>query len=340
MIGRDKFFGADVSVAEMTWDLIDFAAWCFASQGNAASTISGKLAAVQYFHRMQVQVEVVTTSPVLQGALKGIARSHVENGTHHRTRLPVTWQMLLEGECLIPSWGDGGKVLWLCLSLSYFLLTRSDEMFANSSGVVHSVHCLTRRDVAFFAGDTQLEYLHWRQADRIEIHFRGHKGDQEQRGEVRVRTRDEVCGPLAGYRATGGAVALMLELMSCCATLPANAPLASYRRGREVKVWKYNEALRALREVVGKSGRDPKDFALHSLRIGGTSTMVAGGKISDRVAQREGRWRSDAYKTYTANNIEDSRQVSRILGDRKRGVSRQPGEGTVWGSYKKRRTPS
>ena len=39
-----------------------------------------------------------------------------------------------------------------------------------------------------------------------------------------------------------------------------------------------NEAPRALREVVKKSGRDPKDSALYSLRIGGTSTTVAGEK--------------------------------------------------------------
>ena len=101
--------------------------------------------------------------------------------------------------------------------------------------------------------------MQWRLADRVEIHFRGHKGDQEG-GEVRVHTRDEVRGPYAGYRANGGAVALVLELMSCYATLPADAPLSSYRDDRGVKIWKYNETLRALREIVEKSGRDPRDL--------------------------------------------------------------------------------
>ena len=55
------------------------------------------------------------------------------------------------------------------------------------------------------------------------------------------------------------------------------------------------------------------------------------GEISDRVAQREGSWKSDAYKAYTVNNIEDSRRVSRILGDKRRRVSRQLGERDVWG---------
>ena len=80
----------------------------------------------------------------------------------------------------------------LCLSMSYFLLTRSDEMFASTAGVVHRVHCLTRGDVAFFSGDKQLEYRQWRQADMMEILFRGHKGDQKEEGTVIVRTREEL----------------------------------------------------------------------------------------------------------------------------------------------------
>ena len=218
-----------------------------------------------------------------------------------------------------------------------FLLTPSDEMFAGSSGVAHPVHCLTRKDVALFSGETQLEFVHGRRADKMEVHFRGHKGDQDQNGEVRARTRDETSGKQSGYRANGGAVALMVELMSCHATLPDDAPLSSYRSGREVKVLRYGEALRAFREVVKKSGHEPKDFALHSLRIGGASTLAAGGKVSERVIQRAGRWKSDAYKPYTVNNVEDSRRVSRILGDKEKGVARQPGENTVWGSGKRRR---
>ena len=65
----------------------------------------------------------------------------------------------------------------LCLGLSCFLIARSDEIVASSSGVAYSVHCLTRKDVAFFSGNNQLEYVHWRQADKMEINFRGHKGD-------------------------------------------------------------------------------------------------------------------------------------------------------------------
>ena len=103
MMGLEKLFRSDASPRDMVWALIDFAAWCFESEGNLARTISGKLAAVQYYHRVEAQVEIVTSSPVIKWALKGIARFHVEAGTGQRVRLPVTWRMLLDGESLIPA---------------------------------------------------------------------------------------------------------------------------------------------------------------------------------------------------------------------------------------------
>ena len=62
--------------------------------------------------------------------------------------------------------------------------------------------------------------------------------------------------------------------MSCHSTLPDGAPLSSYRIGRDVKVLKYGQALQAFRELVKKSGRDPKDFALHSVNSRSSSQPV------------------------------------------------------------------
>ena len=39
------------------------------------------------------------------------------------------------------------------------------------------------------------------------------------------------------------------------------------------------------------------------------------------------------------NESEDSRRVSRELGDQDKGVGTRPGEGTVWGSQKGSRIP-
>ena len=156
--------------------LIEDASWSCEAEGNLAGTISGKLTAVQYFHRLEAGVELPTTAPVLKSALIGIARGHVAAGTPRQVRFSVSWGMLLEGEGLIPFWGVGGKEMWLCLCVSYFLIARSDEVFASDSGVVHPAHCLNRGNVAFFAGDVQLAYALCQQLTRLRYVFGGIKG--------------------------------------------------------------------------------------------------------------------------------------------------------------------
>ena len=115
-------------------------------------------------------------------------------------------------------------MLCLCLCSSHFLLKRSDEKFAADSGPVHSGHYLTRCDVAFHAGGTQMEYKRWGQPDRVEVRFKGHKGDQEQMGSVRVRTRIKVCRSKSSFRKANGVVTLLLELMSAFLAFPTTPP--------------------------------------------------------------------------------------------------------------------
>ena len=60
-------------------------------------------------------------------------------------------------------------------------------------------------------------------------------------------------------------------------------------------MWGYDKAFCVERDSW-KSGRKPEEYALHSLRMGGASMVAAGGDLSERIIQREGRWTSYAYK--------------------------------------------
>ena len=80
---------------------------------------------------------------------------------------------------------------------------------------------------------------------------------------------------------------------------------------------------------MATSRRNPDEFALHLSRIGGATALVAGRDISERVIQREGKWRSDAYKAYTQNITELAGRVSSKPGVASGGKERQPGGGTV-----------
>ena len=75
-------------------------------------------------------------------------------------------------------------------------------------------------------------------------------------------------------------------------TLPESALMSWYRYGNDIRVWRYPEALAALRQVAARAGDDPSEVGLHSLRIGAATTLEAGGDVSQRVIQREGRWKS------------------------------------------------
>ena len=123
----------------------------------------------------------------------------------------------------------------------------------------------------------------------------------------------------------------MMELMASGITLLESAPLSSCTCGNVVRVWRYGQASRALREVVIQSGGEPSKFALHSLRIGAATKLAAGGDVPDRVIQREGRWARDSntFKVYTKGNTVDSRTVSKKLAQVDKAVPRQPGQGTV-----------
>jgi len=115
----------------------------------------------------------------------------------------------------------------------------------------------------------------------VNVRFRGHKGDKARQWSSVIRVREVAHGPNSQIGAGGGAVALLVELMSCHMALPGNTPLCSFHRegGAGTAVLGYRRALKAFREMVEAAGDSPKDFGLHSLRIGGATAMAAGGEI-------------------------------------------------------------
>ena len=170
------------------------------------------------------------------------------------------------------------------------------------------------------------------QATNIEVRFRGQKGYQTEQGSHIVYTRDDASGTRSGVGAGGSAVALMLGLLSVYPTVPERAPLWWYGCGNEGRVWRYPEALAALRKVAVKAGDDPSEIGLDSFRIGAATTLATGEEVSQRVIQREGRWKSsESSNIYTRNNLEDTGIVSRKLAETRKIGQRQPGQGTVRG---------
>ena len=81
--------------------------------------------------------------------------------------------------------------------------------------------------------------------------------------------------------------------MSCFLSLLDHASLDSYRLGSFVPVVRYGRVLRAVKEVVANSSRNPEEIASHSLRIARAVADAVGRDISERVIKRKGRRRFD-----------------------------------------------
>ena len=84
---------------------------------------------------------------------------------------------------------------------------------------------VSTKRIVYFRGRAQLRVAQWSRADRVEVRFRGSKGDQLRKGVVISRVRAGSPRPVG---AGGGAVDLMLELMSCYFFLPSSASLVAY----------------------------------------------------------------------------------------------------------------
>ena len=110
-MGRDQYLKSDADEGINELALVDFAGWCSASLGNQAGATSCKLVIVQFFHVLAVGIKVPTQSPFVKRALP---RARLV-GCAVRCR----GIRFSKGKTPYPHEESGGRVLWLCLGMSY-----------------------------------------------------------------------------------------------------------------------------------------------------------------------------------------------------------------------------
>lgn len=107
--------------------------------------------------------------------------------------------------------------------LIYSVMQTFDEYLAADSGMAHVVYRTMPSGGAFLLQQPQLENLTWLPAEKIDVHFKGHKGDKVQVVIVHMRTRNEVRGSRSAVRSDGCSVACVVELVSCLSGLHVHA---------------------------------------------------------------------------------------------------------------------
>ena len=98
------------------------------------------------------------------------------------------------------------------------------------------------------------------------------------------------------FEARGGAVDLMIDLLSCFCSFRARASWVAFGVDKgSWRMWTKHQA--ALRQVVSSAVLQP-EYGLHALRIDGATYLAAGG-ASPGDLRREGRWaRMTGYRPY------------------------------------------
>ena len=176
--------------------------------------------------------------------------------------------------------------MWLGLALSYFQLCRASEFWTYVDGKVHPDFCLTRSCLTFFRGELRVPFEDRASADAVQVRFVASKTDQKRAGCTITRTRLASAGE-AGAGAVG-AFGALLQLLALHPSLPGGSPLTARLSPLGWKPYTRTDAIAALRLMIGRSGRDPAQYALHSGRIGGATQLAAQG-VPELQIQRAGR---------------------------------------------------
>lgn len=179
------------------------------------------------------------------------------------------------------------------LLMAFFFLLRSSE-YCDESRSVEAGMCLRAADVEFYQGDQVVSVTkEWRQqgcswdslhitvVDRVVVHIRASKTDPGV-GTKRIRhlTHKPLCP--------------VIEMVRYCRAFgyervhPDTVLFKGLKRSR----------VSTLCQMSGvATGLDMQRLSSHSLRIGGATALYAAGHAVTTI-QREGRWRSEAWRLY------------------------------------------
>ena len=261
-----------------------FAVYCFhygmnsRKKGNQHGTIASKISAIRWRHRFLVGYEPAVDSGY-RLLMRGIKRMSDPVTKKH----PLTVKMLRRLHEAIDWSQPKQQLMWGAVTLAYFFLLRRSEFLRVDGKWENFV--LRFGDANFY--DTDENVCAAEAAAMVGIVLRGSKNNQYGRTEIRYqfRTGDPVLCPVLGlawiHRAAKHFGTKIWE--------PLTSMGGSHGLGN-------GHVVQMLKALAQDMGNNPADFSSHSIRIGGTTTLLNGGAPS-LVIKLLGRWLSDCYQT-------------------------------------------
>ena len=239
-------------------------------------TIKVYLAAVKNLHVEFGCPLDFSSMPFLYKTLRGIKSSL---GIAKRARFPITISILRQIYAKLKpfqSLDTDSSMLWAAFTLAFFGFLRSSEFTYNGKFNIQS-H-LTRSDVHFYPNIVQ--------PVSFEVVIKKSKTDP---------FRETAKLTIAKSNSTVCAVTALRDYLLQTNPSGATQPLFQFSDGRHLTRSSLTNNLRALLKVCGL---DSTCYASHSFRIGAATTAGAAG-LPDWLIKVLGRWKSDAYQSYS-----------------------------------------
>ena len=219
---------------------------------------------------------------------KGVERSlqHVPHRAH-----PMSPELLCKIYQLLDMNVTTHVVIWCLFVFMFFLFARKSQFMCSSTHDIHVSKLVKRQDI-------QVSHQF------LTVKFRWTKTRQSGGEPLIVPlspiTGSVLCPVLAYYK--------MLSLVSAPPSSPAF--VLPSRTGLTPVV--YEKFQKVLKCCVNVLGLDPSYFSSHSFRRGGASYAFACG-VRGELIQRQGDWRSDAYKVYLDLSFPERVSVSNTM---------------------------
>jgi hypothetical protein len=284
--------------------LIEFVAYNVVVLGYKASTVESYLYAVRYWHLHNGLPNPIADKPRLALVRRGAKRY---SGCS-KPKVAVTPDMLKHVRRTLDLESPQGALMWAALLLGFFYLLRCSE-YLHCPGRPEDNKVLLIDDLLFALDGADLPFERRWEANRCNVHLRFAKNGQMGLGA------DVVCW------ATGEGemcpICALNNLLDHRVGAAGSEPVCmvdghSLSRDRMV---------RTLKAGAVSMGAPAEDYATHSLRIGGATTMINEGWPVE-VVRRHGRWMSiNMWRRYTHTTNELMKGVARSMARAKYTVA-------------------
>ena len=294
-----NFLEKGVSEAEFpVMALAGFLDFLYTAEGKQPSTVGTYLSGVRH-HFKSNRIDLTPFSDTLLSAVKSaisidFLQDHLALDT---ATLPYTTDFIVFADNHVLDFADLRDWAFSMMSkLAFCCLARRSEVLVTADN-----HYIRGRDVVFqltfpsghtrwVPSSTAHEVAHQREyVTDAAFSFNTAKNDLEGSGNRYTFNRQRIGDPKVAFD-------LVIDAFdwACAARPELDDAFISYRG-----LWTlpYAFALAKIKLIASRRGLDPKRYKLHSLRVGGASTLAAAGK-PDHFIQKMGRWKSLAFLGY------------------------------------------